>query len=122
MTADFVDPDRVRGYHAHVYYNPRTRSEAERLRQGIAARFSVELGRWRDEPVGPHPVSMYQVAFAPDQFARIVPWLMLNRSGLDILIHPRTGDSYADHAAHAAWLGARLPLRLIAPQHDGSSA
>jgi aromatic ring-cleaving dioxygenase len=109
-----VDPDRVRGYHAHVYYNPQTRGEAERLRQGIAARFSVELGRWRDEPVGSHPVSMYQVAFAPDQFARIVPWLMLNRSGLDILIHPRTGDSYADHATHAAWLGARLPLRLRA--------
>ena len=55
---------------------------------------------------------MYQVAFAADEFARIVPWLMLNRSGLDVLVHPQTGNSYDDHAVHALWLGHKLPLRL----------
>ncbi len=34
---------------------------------------------------------------------------MLKRSGLDVLIHPQTGDAYADHAG---WLGAKLPLKL----------
>jgi DOPA 4,5-dioxygenase len=37
---------------------------------------------------------------------------MLNRGGLDVLVHPQTGDSYDDHAIHALWLGTRLPLRL----------
>jgi aromatic ring-cleaving dioxygenase len=29
---------------------------------------------------------------------------------LTILLHPETGNDY--HSAHAAWLGAALPLRL----------
>jgi len=39
---------------------------------------------------------------------------MLNRDGLTILLHPGTGDDYADHADHAVWFGAMLPLRLEA--------
>jgi aromatic ring-cleaving dioxygenase len=111
--AAFADPVEIRGYHAHIYYDPQTtRPAAERLRAAIGAQFAVELGRWHDEPVGPHPTSMYQVAFAVDEFARLVPWLMLNRSGLDVLVHPQTEDAYEDHATHALWLGHKLPLRL----------
>jgi DOPA 4,5-dioxygenase len=112
MTADFADLDRIRGYHAHIYYNSETRSIAERLREAIGDLFSVELGRWHDEPVGPHPVSMYQVVFKSDEFRRLVPWLMLNRGVLDILVHPQSGNSYEDHTAHALWLGTPQPLRL----------
>jgi hypothetical protein len=36
---------------------------------------------------------------------------MLNRDGLSILLHPGTGDAYADHIDHAVWLGSVLPLR-----------
>jgi DOPA 4,5-dioxygenase len=112
MTQQFADPGQIRGYHAHVYYDPATRPIAERVRAAIGSAFAVELGRWHDEPVGPHPVSMYQIAFAAAELPRLLPWLMLNRGGLDVLVHPQTGDSYADHTAHALWLGARLPLRL----------
>ena len=41
-----------------------------------------------------------------------MPWLMLNRGGLDVLVHPETGDAYDDHLANALWLGKPLPLRL----------
>jgi DOPA 4,5-dioxygenase len=41
-----------------------------------------------------------------------MPWLMLNRGALTILVHPETGDAWADHARHAAWLGGILPLDL----------
>ena len=44
--------------------------------------------------------------------ASFLPWLMLNRDGLTILLHPGTGDAYADHTDHAAWLGGILRLRL----------
>jgi aromatic ring-cleaving dioxygenase len=112
VARDFVDPVQIRSYHAHIYYDPGTRELAQWLRDGIASNFIVELGRWHDEPDGPHPTSMYQVAFAVCEFSRLVPWLMLNRGALNVLIHPQTGASYEDHSAHASWLGKKLPLRL----------
>jgi aromatic ring-cleaving dioxygenase len=55
--------------------------------------------------------SMYQLAIPPPLLASFLPWLMLNRDGLSILLHPGTGDAYADHIDHAVWLGSVLPLR-----------
>jgi aromatic ring-cleaving dioxygenase len=113
MAEGFADPAAVKGYHAHLYYAPPTRPTAERLREAIGERFpDARIGSWHDEPVGPHPVAMYQVAFAVDEFPRIVPWLMLNRQDLDILVHPLTDDSVADHTRFALWLGLPLPLRI----------
>ena len=114
MADAFADPSQVRGYHAHVYYAPETRATAERLRAGLGHRFQARLGSWHDEPVGPHPVAMYQLAFAAEEFSTLVPWLMLNREGLNVLVHPLTGDSVADHTRFALWLGTPLPLRLEA--------
>jgi hypothetical protein len=37
-----------------------------------------------------------QIAFPPALLASFLPWLMLNREGLSILLHPGTGDAYAD--------------------------
>jgi DOPA 4,5-dioxygenase len=112
MAEGFVEAGRINGYHAHVYYDPETRARAERLRAEIAERFAARLGSWHDEPVGPHPIAMYQVAFAIDEFSRLVPWLMLNREGLNVLVHPITEDAVADHSRHALWLGRPVPLRL----------
>jgi DOPA 4,5-dioxygenase len=44
---------------------------------------------------------MYQALFSNDEFAKVVPWLMLNREGLSVLVHPSTGDGYGDHGAVA---------------------
>ena len=114
MTENFADPATISGYHAHIYYDPaKTRDVAARLREGLGAAFpQATLGSWHDEAVGPHTVAMYQVVFDADDFARLVPWLMLNRDGLTILLHPETGDDYTDHTAHACWFGAVLPLRI----------
>jgi aromatic ring-cleaving dioxygenase len=112
MAQKTLVPATIGDYHAHVYYDPTSRDTAARLRQALESGFEVEMGRWRDAPVGPHPQPMYQVKFGVAQFARIVPWLMLNRHGLTILIHPNTGDDYQDHAEHALWLGEKLKLRL----------
>ena len=102
----------IENYHAHVYYDEISRNAAEVLREEIAQRFAVKMGRWREEPVGPHPQAMYQVAFEPELFSAIVPWLLINRNNLDILIHPNTGTRLADHTNHALWLGNKLTLRL----------
>ncbi len=107
-----IDPAKIEDYHAHIYYDAGSRKIAARIRNAIEKAFMVEMGRWHDEPIGPHPRSMYQVKFAKKEFPRIVPWLMLNRRGLDVLVHPNTGDDYEDHATHALWLGTKLKLRL----------
>jgi DOPA 4,5-dioxygenase len=114
MAETFADPARITGYHAHIYYAPETRPLAERLRAAIGERFEARIGAWHDEPVGPHIVAMYQVAFAVAELPRLLPWLMLNRAGLDILVHPLTDDSVADHTRFAAWLGTPLPLKTEA--------
>jgi aromatic ring-cleaving dioxygenase len=112
MTDRFTDPTAIEGYHAHIYYDRATRPAAERLRAGLGERFAARLGNWHDEPVGPHRCAMYQVAFAAGELPRLLPWLMLNRGGLSVLLHPVTGNDYDDHARFALWLGTPLPLRL----------
>jgi aromatic ring-cleaving dioxygenase len=118
MLEPAADPAIIRDYHVHVYYDPATtRAIAERLRERVAAAFpQAVLGRWHDALVGPHTRSMFQIAFPREMFAAFVPWLMLNRDGLTMLLHPDTGDALVDHTAHAAWFGAVLPLRLEALQ------
>ena len=104
--------DELKGYHAHVYFDPATRPVAERLRNTIVGKFTVEAGAFADEPRGPHPVPQFNVIFEEPEFATIVPWLMLNREGLNVLVHPLSGDNYDDHSKYAMWLGTPVPLRL----------
>lgn len=106
------DAAPILSWHAHVYYDPAaTRGTADALRQRIGERFCVQLGRWHDLPVGPHTAAMYQVAFATEVFAGFVPWLMLHRSGLSVLVHPNTLAPRDDHLLHALWLGPPLALK-----------
>jgi aromatic ring-cleaving dioxygenase len=109
-----MDRPAIAHFHAHIYYDPaKSRDRAERLRERVAAEFpQAKLGRWHDELVGPHSRSMFQIAFPAEMLAAFVPWLMLNRDDLVVLLHPETGNDLADHTTHAAWFGAVLPLRL----------
>ncbi len=107
-----METAKISGYHAHVYYDDASRAAAALVREEIAGRFEVRMGRWRDAPVGPHPEPMYQVAFEAALFPEIVPWLMLNRRGLTVFVHPETGDGLADHRDHAIWMGRMPALNL----------
>jgi aromatic ring-cleaving dioxygenase len=107
----------IRGYHAHVYYDQATKPVASRLRDIIIARFNVEPGGFSDEPRGPHPISQFNVIFETPEFQNIVPWLMLNREGLDILVHPLTDSSLNDHTAYAMWLGNPVALNTGILRH-----
>ena len=109
------DITEIHAWHAHVYFDPEDRAAALKLREAIGARFpATVLGRWHAVPVGPHPRAMYQIAFSVGLFPTLVPWLLLNRNGLTVLLNPETGDNAADHTIHAAWLGEKLLLRLEA--------
>lgn len=100
----------ITGYHAHVYFDANSEATALALRDTIAAGLDVEIGRVHRKPVGPHPHWSYQLAFTPEKFSDVVPFLMLNRGGLDVLVHPRTGDEIRDHFDYAVWLGEKAAL------------
>jgi DOPA 4,5-dioxygenase len=102
----------IRGYHAHVYYDAASRPRAAALRERVAAALAVECRDLADAPRGPHPVPQFRFSFTAGQFAEIVPWLMLNRQGLDVLVHPLTDNSRADHSDYAIWLGEPKALKL----------
>jgi aromatic ring-cleaving dioxygenase len=106
------------GYHAHIYYDPATtRAVAERVCAALGEKFRVEIDGFRDTPVGPHPVANALVIFKPEEFASVVPYLMLNRDGLDILVHPLTTDAVEDHSSFAVWLGDPVALKLHTLPH-----
>jgi DOPA 4,5-dioxygenase len=44
---------------------------------------------------------------------------MLNREGLDILLHPLTDDMVDDHTVYATWLGSPIELVLDQMQRRG---
>ena len=111
MPTTSTSTPRIEGYHAHVYYDAATRPAAERLATAMTGKFIVEIGGFFDEPAGPHPIANLHIAFAPSEFASVVPWLMQNRNGLDMLIHPLTDDLVRDHDSDGAWLGRPVELR-----------
>ena len=112
----------LKGYHAHVYYNADTKPLAAKLRETIIGKFTVEPGAFSDEPRGPHPISQFNVTFEIPEFQNIVPWLMLNHEGLDVLVHPLTESSYDDHSINALWIGTPVPMKLdiLRPKYSES--
>ena len=106
------------GYHAHIYYDPtRTRAVAERVCAALGAQCSVEIDGFRDTPRGPHTIANVLVIFTPDQFQHVVPYLMLHRDGLDVLVHPLTEDAVEDHRRYVLWLGTPVALNLQTLPH-----
>ncbi|HEX2940863.1 MAG TPA: DOPA 4,5-dioxygenase family protein [Rhodopila sp.] len=122
MDASPADPARIVDYHMHVYYDPGdpdSRARAAQLRSWVEQRFAVRMGRWHDVPVGPHPTAMYQILFSVEVFPTLVPFVMMNRQDLTILLHPESGRPRDDHTLNAVWMGSVLPLNTaILPEAD----
>jgi DOPA 4,5-dioxygenase len=100
----------ITSFHAHIYFNSETTAQARKLCEDATEKFGVEMGRVHERPVGPHPDWSCQLAFPPEKFGQVVPWLMLNRAGLIVFVHPETGDELQDHTEHALWMGEVRPL------------
>jgi aromatic ring-cleaving dioxygenase len=108
----WMDTPEIKDWHAHVYFDAGSRDRAWALRERIEKTFDIVMGRFHEKPVGPHPHFSYQVHFRNDQLAPLISWLTLNRDGLNVLVHPNTGEDLEDHRDRAMWLGESVPLRL----------
>ena len=112
----YLDVSCIASWHAHVYFDSASSDTAARLRAAVADHFGdrIEMGRFHERPVGPHPRWSYQIAFAPTQFSDVVGWLALNHGELDVFVHPNTDDELRDHRDSALWIGRRHELNLRA--------
>ena len=103
---------KISGYHAHVYFDKTTLEQARNLCEAAGRCFPISVGRIHQKPVGPHPDWSCQLAFKPELFGQLVPWLAFNRQGLVIFIHPDTGHDLDDHTERAIWMGEVKKLDL----------
>jgi len=111
-----LDPSIIDSWHAHVYFETSSRQAAWALRETneIELAGRIEMGRFHEKPVGPHPMWSYQLAFPAAHFSHVVGWLALNHGALDVFIHPNTDDELRDHRDCALWLGKSYALNLAA--------
>jgi aromatic ring-cleaving dioxygenase len=81
----------------------------------------LRIYRFWTEPIGPHPIAMFEVnLFTPQQFGAFIPWLIINRGPLSVLVHPNTinpvtgehEEEERDHTQRATWMGERVILDL----------
>ena len=111
-----LDVSRIESWHAHVYFDAASREAARAFREHVVAQFGerIEMGRFHERPVGPHPQWSYQIAFGRGEFNDVVGWLALNHGALDVFVHPNTGDQLSDHRDRAIWIGRSYVLDLTA--------
>lgn len=107
-------PRKVRGYHAHVYFNESKRVHAERMHQQLLLQ---NLERIKVSPLfedlkGPHPEGMFEILFGVNAYSAILSFLERETGPLDVLIHTVTGDDLYDHTLGALWIGQRLDLNF----------
>jgi DOPA 4,5-dioxygenase len=110
-TADSKAPE-ITDWHAHVYFDAATRDPAWALRERIEKEFEIQMGRFHERPVGPHPMFSYQVTVRNEQIGPFISWLALNHGDLIAFIHPNTGQDLEDHRDRAVWIGKSVPLVL----------
>ena len=102
----------VRGYHAHIYFDAASVEVARALCAAAAAQLPVQVGRFNERAVGPHLAWSCQIAFAPNEFGTVIPWLAMHRGGLVVFVHPISDNELIDHRDRAIWMGAVCELKL----------
>jgi aromatic ring-cleaving dioxygenase len=107
-----MNTPEIKDWHAHVYFDAASREAAWALREKIEQTHDIQMGRFHERPVGPHPMFSYQVIVRNDQFTQVMSWLALNHGELIVFVHPNTGHDLEDHRDRAIWIGTSVPLLL----------
>jgi len=102
----------INGFHAHVYFDESTFSQAAALCQAAHQHFDIPMGHMHRKPVGPHPCWSCQLSIPRRLAGDVIPWLMVSRNGLTVFVHGLSGDDLRDHTELVMWLGESLPLDL----------
>jgi DOPA 4,5-dioxygenase len=103
----------IRGYHAHIYFDPDQLAAAEAFAAAAKARFKLAVGHFHDAPVGPHRRGSCQLTLRREVFAAFALWAPEARGDLTIFAHGLSGDDRADHTRFVIWFGPSEPLDLL---------
>lgn len=104
--------DGLRGFHAHIYFDPHEIEQARQFAEAARALTGCGVGRFHEQPIGPHPRGSCQLSMTTAQFANFAPWAASERGSLTIFAHGLSGDDRADHTHHVVWFGPSEPLDL----------
>ena len=104
-------------YHAHIYFLPDQKGDAERLRQHFAS-LTIEgadphilfVGSMTVGKAGPHPIPQFEVHFLRRSLDGVTS--LIEATGLRALVHPLTDDDLADHTKLGRWIGEPMELDL----------
>jgi len=116
------------GYDVHLVFTKSQKKEAEHL-FATCLSFLDEHGikyqnhRVFSDPVGPWPTGMWQLELPSSSrvyhdLGMCISWLMLNREGFSVMIHPNTqkenekGGALEDHGQNHLWLGKPVELKM----------
>ena len=102
----------IRGYHAHVYFDPDEIDRARRVAENARDACGCPIGHFHSQPVGPHPRGSVQLSLRPEQFGAFAAWASEGREGLTIFAHGLSGNDLADHTLYVIWFGNSEPLDL----------
>lgn len=107
-------PKLFKYYHTHIYFTAEQSAEAAALREKMQRELGdlVRAHGLHHEPIGPHPLPMFEADCLGESYLIVVSWLIANRGDLKVLIHPLSGDAMDDHTIYAQYLGEKLPLDL----------
>lgn len=110
--------DKRNPFDIHFYFTKENEKSALEVREKLRKEFDF-LTFYDPHPngIGPHLCGMWEADFKNsknqnEDFGKVLAWLMLNRNGHSVLVHPHTGNSLKDHTDHAIWLGDKLKLKL----------
>ncbi len=99
-------------YHAHVYWlTPEERETALSLHFQLEE-WGCKIGRVWDQPIGPHPLPMYQVLYNSSNAHLVEDFLSKHRGTCSVLLHESILDDLRDHTEGTRWLGTPLELKL----------
>lgn len=125
-----IEPTEVitEGYDVHTYFKIEEKEKAFSVYQNFLEylkdnNIKVTSGFHPDIfDDSPHPLPMWEVDLDiqdcwQEKLGIAISWLMLNREGLSILIHPNTGlrnrdSKLMDHTEYTLWLGNPVILNL----------
>jgi len=103
---------KINNFHVHVYYDPHSFEVARELCETLAQQFELPMGYMHQRPVGPHPDWSCQLTVSNTRIGEVISYLSINRQGLNIFVHPDTGQDLEDHRDRAIWIGSERPLDL----------
>ena len=88
-------------YDIHTYWsNEDERNEALNLKKLVKDN-QIQTCAMVDQPIGPHPLPMFEAHVSSQRLPEIEALLVANRVNCSILIHEKTGDHMYDHTKGA---------------------